>query len=150
MKKHRKFLAVLAVSMACMMFTACGDVQVKETQEQDNEITVEDSAKSEDISFAGMLPNHENFFANGKTTVIDSDGGSSYCISIKNVTKEEYNNFRDECKKGEFSKIRFEGESHFEARTESEEYYVSLQHYIKSETDDTQNSVNITCGVVKK
>ena len=48
-----------------------------------------------------------------------------------------------------FSKVSCETETMFQARTDNEKYYVSVQ-WVESTKDASQNSVNITCGNVKK
>ena len=156
MTQTKKFLASLVLCILVIQLVACGTPTSQENITDMNQIndteTIEQptETESDDISFADMLPDHEMFFKNGNVTVIDSDGGTSYCISVMNITKDEYDSFVDACKTGSFSKVTFKGQEMFQARTSDEMYYVSVQYWVESETDATQNSVNITCGSVKK
>ena len=135
----KKFLTVLLTLSIALTFVACSN-------EESGTPTKTESAT--EISFRDMLPPINDYFKNGEMTTIDSDGGKMYCVSIKNVTTEEYNAYKDACKNGNFSKVTYEFETNYEARTSDEKYYVSLQHLIKSNTDNASNIVNITCGIV--
>ncbi len=146
MKLYRTLSLVLLVLLLSLVFVACDKTT---TDFVENDAAVNADVSNDDVSFVNMLPDYDQFFENGEVTVIDSDGGDMYCISIKNITKEEYNAYKTECENGTFSVITFNGDTTFKARDEKEEYYVSLQYWVESETDDSQNSINITCGVVK-
>ncbi len=156
MKLSRNLFLVLLVLLLSLVFVACGKTTADIVENDDSYQTENDNDDSEantdesndDVCFADMLPDHDQFFENGEVTVIDSDGGDMYCISIKNITKEEYDAYKTECENGFFNIVTFKGDTSFKGRDENEEYYVSLQYWQESETDDSQNSINITCGVV--
>ena len=69
---------------------------------------------------------------------------------MQNITKAEYDAYKTACKNDIFNVVTFEGSTMYQARNQDEQYYVSLQYWVESETDDSQNSINITCGKVRK
>lgn len=156
MTNTRKLLVLVILCLFVTQLVACtSQTNAEKTAdaalpEADSTVNQATQSTEEDISFAEMLPDHEKFFQSGSVTVIDADGGASYCISIKNITKDEYDDYVDSCQNGNFSNVTFQGKEMFQARTSDDKYYVSVQYWVESETDATQNSVNITCGNVRK
>lgn len=139
----RQRIFFIAVVLSVFLI-GCGKGEMRENVPQDK---VENS--EEDFKFAELIPDHSKYFEKGVEMIIDPDGGEGYCIQVKNVKKDEYQKYRAECKNMGFSKVSCETETMFQARTNNEKYYVSVQ-WVESTKDASQNSVNITCGNVKK
>lgn len=146
-----KKVGILAFVCAAALLSGCGNGEgsQKEQSAQSPSASATDSESSEgDVSYVAMLPSIEETFPDGEVTVIDSDGGSGYCVQVTGYKDGEYDKYIAGCKSKGFTDVRFDinedSNSSFEARTEDGKYYVSLQ-LLK----DERQVLTITCGTRK-
>ncbi len=135
----KKILTILLSLSLIFTFVACSNNESE---------TPTDSESTDRFSFSDMLPAINDYFKDGKVTIINPDDGDMYCISVKNVTEDEFTDYKIACRTGNFSDVSFSTKTSFQARTTDNTYYLSLQYLLKDETGDDSDVLNITCGIV--
>ena len=107
-------------------------VETKETRSEVNE-----------NKYVDMIPTTEDFFKNGKVTVIN-DGKTQYSFRIEKCQEGEYESYVEECKNIGFDNVTYEHESDggkvIYLNSSDEKYYIHVTLYYD------KDAVDVYCG----
>lgn len=143
----KKATEIFLVGIIIFIMSACGN-STQTVKNNSTEVTVDkDQSTSEpkteddkkaDICYADLLPVTSDYFKDGKTNIIDQDGGTSYVFRITNYQDGEYESYVKACKDKGFNNVTYEGENDggkmFYAYSNDKKYYlqVSLGYQIEA------------------
>lgn len=161
----KKATVIFLLGITIFTMSACGNntqtVENNSTEvtEDKNNSTSEPKTevdKKADIRYADLLPSTSDYFKNGKTNVIDQDGGTSYVFQITNYQDGEYESYVEACKNMGFDDVTYDGENDggkmFYAYSNDGKYYlqVSLGYQIEAidvickESTKNKSNKNVT------
>lgn len=108
-----------------------------------NKETEEETQKPNQISYAEMIPDPEEYFKSGTIEVTDEDGGIMYAFSVHGFEQSEFDAYVESCIELGFDDLRYKTDNAYGANTSDGKFWVSV------EVDDPidPNEVIVLCKV---
>lgn len=101
------------------------------------------TGENELSGLSSLAPDPKTLFPDLIFEVVDPEDGDSYQFILKGATREMFEKYVEECKDGEFTKVIYELENTYQARTADDLYYVSVSYSSGSEEHESYVYVSV-------